>query len=207
MRTRTMRPRWVQPGQLFAMAAATALTACTGAPASPPVQSAATQVASPAATIAAAASPVASPAAAAAAAAASPAATAVAAAASPAATAAAAAASPIATALASSPVRITGGQLSPTDTTIRVENAGTAAVDMSGWRLRVGTATATMPANTRVAPGQTITIHTASGTSGGQDVYLGAEAAALLSGLQPGASVQLVDAQGTVVSEFAVPRL
>jgi len=78
---------------------------------------------------------------------------------------------------------------------------------MSGWRLRVGTATATMPANTRVAPGQTITIHTASGTSGGQDVYLGAEAAALLSGLQPGASVQLVDAQGTVVSEFALPRL
>jgi hypothetical protein len=215
---RTTRARLVGLGRLSALAAVMALTACgPGAPTtSPTAQTPATQVAtsSPAATVGAAASPVAaaaSPAATQAAAAASPVATQIAAAASPVATQAAAAASPVATqaaaAAAASPVRITGGQLSPTDTTITIQNAGTQAVDMSGWRMRVGTATAALPANTRVGPGETLTVHTAGGTSAGRDVYLGQEAAALLGGLQPGAGVALLDAQGNVVSEFVLPRL
>jgi len=120
--------------------------------------------------------------------------------------AASAAASPAAAIAAASPVRITAAQLSPTDATITIQNAGNAVVDMTGWRLRVGGATVTLPANSRVAPGESITIHTASGTNSGTDVYLGSDAATLLSGLQPGATVALVDAQGTVVSEFVLPR-
>jgi lamin tail-like protein len=215
---RTTRPHLVGLERLSALAAVMALTACgPSAPTtSPTAQTAATQVAksSPAATVGAAASPVAaaaSPATSPVAAAASPVATQIAAAASPVATQAAAAASPVATqaaaAAAASPVRITGGQLSPTDTTITIQNAGTQAVDMSGWRMRVGTVTAALPANTRLGPTETLTVHTASGTSTGRDVYLGQEAAALLGALQPGAGVALLDAQGNVVSEFTLPRL
>ena len=67
-------------------------------------------------------------------------------------------------------------------------------------------ATATLPGNASVAPNDTVTIHTASGTSAGKDIYLGQEASALLSGLQPGATVALVDAQGATVNEFVLPR-
>ena len=147
-----------------------------------------------------AASPAASPAVA------SPVATSAAALASPAATTAAAASPAAATAAAASPVRITAAQITPTDTTVTVQNAGTAAVSMAGWKLRVGTATATLPGNASVAPNDTVTIHTASGTSAGKDIYLGQEASALLSGLQPGATVALVDAQGATVNEFVLPR-
>ena len=194
-------------GKHFALTAwgalfVTVASACA-AP-SPPEPPAAKAPASPA---------VASPAASPAPTAASPVATAAAAAASPAAT-AVAAASPLATqaapavgtAVAASPVRIVGAQLNPVDTTLSVQNAGSAEVDMSGWRLRVGSTTATLPANTRVAPGGTITLHTGSGTSTGSDVYLGQDAMALLSGLQPGASVSLVDGQGQVISEFVLPQ-
>ena len=165
---------------MVAFIAACAPTAT--APSAPTAVSAATAAASPVATLVAA-SPV----------------TTVAAAAS-------AAASPAAAIVAASPVRITAAQLSPTDTTITVQNAGNAVVDMTGWQLRVGGAAVTLPSNSRVAPGESITIHTASGTNSGTDVYLGSDAATLASGLQPGATVALVDAQGTVVSEFVLPR-
>jgi hypothetical protein len=77
---------------------------------------------------------------------------------------------------------------------------------MSGWRLRVGTATAALPGNARAAPGEVVTIHTASGTSTARDIYLGQEAASLISGLQPGATVALLDAQNQTVTEFVIPR-
>jgi len=159
------------------------LSACapTAAPTNPTVGTAATAAASPIATV-------------------------VSAAASPAATVVSAAASPAATLAAASPARITAAQISPTDTTLTVQNAGSAAVDLTGWRLRVGSATATLPGNSRVSPGETVTIHTASGASAGRDIYLGADAAALMSGLQPGASIALLDAQGSTVSEFVIPR-
>ena len=175
---------------LAAAAGLTALAACApgAAPASPTVQAAATQVAT-------AAKP-----------AVSPAATAAAAAASPAATAAAAASPAAATVTAASPVKIAGAQLGPADTTISLQNASGAAVDLSGWKLRVGSATAALPGNARVAAGETATIHTASGTSSGRDIYLGQEATALMSGLAPGANIALLDASGNVVSEFALPR-
>ncbi len=127
--------------------------------------------------------------------------------ASPVATQVAAAASPLATQItAASPIRFAGISLNPADTTITVQNAGTQAVDMSNWQLRVGSASATMPPNTSAAPGDTVVIHTATGTSTGRDVYLGAQAASLIAGLQPGATIQMLNAQGAVQAEFVIPR-
>ena len=161
-----------------------------GAPSSPTIQAGATQVAKAASPAAATvlASPAASPRAA------SPVV------ASP------AAASPLAgTAVAAAPVRITNVQVQPTDTTITLQNTGSTAVDLGGWRLQVGTNTATLPPNTRVVPGGTITVHTAGGTNTGNDVYLGQPAAALITGLQTSSRIALVDDRGTVVNEFSLP--
>lgn len=219
--TRT-RSRLGLLSMLAAASAVLALGACApgAAPTAPTAQAVATQVvgaASPAAaTVVAAASPVAT-----AVAGASPAAATAVAGASPAvATVTAAAPGVVATAVAavspspgaspgasgSTDIRLTGVQPSATDTTFSLQNSGSTAVDVSGWRLRVGSNTAMLPANTRLGPGETLTIHTATGTSSGRDVYLGASAATLMSGLQPGASVALLDAQDRVVSEITLPR-
>jgi competence protein ComEC len=200
----------------LALAALAAVIACApaAAPPAPTAQAAAKAVATTSAPVAAAASPlttqvasVVSPIATTAAAVASPVATQAAAAASPIATQVAAVASPIAAqAVTSSPIRITGAQVSPADTTFTLQNSGSLPVDLTGWRLRVGSSTAKLP-DVTVPPGGTVTVHTASGTNSARDIYLGQEAAALISGLQPGASVALLDAQGTPVSEFMLPRL
>jgi hypothetical protein len=192
----------VWSGRIAALVSVATLVGCAGAPASTPstptISAAATQAA-------AAVKPAVSPAATAVAAAASPAATAIAAA-SPADGAAVAAASPAAaTAVAASPLRITAVQLSPTDSLITVQNTSGAAVSLSGWKLQVGTASATLPSAAQVAPNDSLTIHTASGTSAGKDVYLGQDAATLLTGLRPGAKVALLDAQGASVTEFTLP--
>lgn len=195
-----MKTRWTLFLGLAGLAAV-ALAGCApgSAPTQPTAQAAATQIAT-------AAQPAASPAATAIAVA-SPSVAAAVTAASPAAATAVAGASPAAgTAIAASPVRISGAQLSPTDTTITVQNTSGSAVDLTGWRLRVGTATATLPANAQVAANDTVTIHTASGTTGGKDIYLGQDATALLTGLQPGASVALVNPQGSSAAEFTLPR-
>ena len=114
-------------------------------------------------------------------------------------------ASPAAAAAAASPVRITGARLDLSDTTVTVQNVTGSAVDLTGWRLRVGAATAALPSGSRVGPNEVITIHSAAGTSTAQEIYLGQEAAALIGGMRPGATVALVDAQGTVVGEFTLP--
>jgi hypothetical protein len=111
----------------------------------------------------------------------------------------------VGTAVAMSPVQIVDAKLGLPDTTLTLRNTGSAAVDLSGWGLRAGTATATLPANTRVAPGDTLTLHTADGMSAGRDVYLGTAAtAALLTGMRPGNKVALVDGQGRVMTEFTL---
>lgn len=181
--------RWLRHGAF--LGGLLTLFACApgAAPSAPTVEKAATQAvkaASPVATQAVASAPT------------------VAAAASP----VVGAASPVvATAVAASPIRITAAQLSPTDSTVTVQNNSSAAVDLSGWKIRVGSSTASLPANSRVGANESVTIHTASGTSAGRDIYLGQEAVALLGGLQPGASIALVDAQNAVVSEFILPRV
>ena len=185
------------------------------APAGPAATAVATAAKPAASTAVAAVSPVAtqlaaaSPAVATAVAAASPAAATAAAAASPAVGTVVAVASPVASpaaaVAAASPVRITGARLDLSDTTVTVQNVTSSAVDLAGWRLRVGAATAALPSGSRVGPNEVITIHTAAGTSTAQEIYLGQEATALIGGMRPGARVALVDAQGTVVGEFTLP--
>jgi hypothetical protein len=168
------------------------------------VQAAATTVAavaspvvSPIATVAAAASP--------AIATASPAAATAVAAASPAVATAVAGASPGATSVtAASPIRITGGQIGA-DTTITIQNTSTGAVDLTGWKLRAGATSVTLPGNLRLGPNETATIHTASGTSAGADIYLGQAATPLLSELLPGRSIALLDPNNALVAEFRLP--
>jgi hypothetical protein len=86
-------------------------------------------------------------------------------------------------------------------------NTSSSAVSLSGWRLQVGTASVTLPSSASVGPGQTATIHLAAGTNTATDIYLGDEARTLLSGLQPGARVALVNPQGQAVSEFSIPAM
>ena len=41
--------------------------------------------------------------------------------------------------------------------------------------------------------------------SAGQDIYLGQDAATLVGGLRPGATIALIDVQGTSVAQFMLP--
>lgn len=153
-------------------------------PTAPTVVAVATAAAPAAATVVAAASPVASqvaavsPAAATAAVAASPAAATIVAVASPVAGTVVAAASPavapaVTSVTAASPARITSVQLCPTDTTIAVQNVSSSAVDLTGWKLQVGSVAVALPSIARVDPDEAVTIHTGAGTSAGQDIISG----------------------------------
>ena len=108
--------------------------------------------------------------------------------------------------MASSDQPVAGVQLDPADTRITLRNSGSEPIDLSGWKLRVGDARVTLPANSRIAAGATITMHTASGTSTAEDIYLGGEASALLSAVQPGATVAIENAQGQTITRFEIPR-
>lgn len=125
--------------------------------------------------------------------------------ASPVATRAAEAASPIATSVAAWPVEIVGWQASPTDASLTLRNDGRATVDLTGWRVRIGSRMATLPSSAQLAPGESLTIHAAHGTSSATDIYLGDEGVALLQGIQPGAPLTLYDGQGNVVREAVIP--
>ena len=210
-----------------------AITACSGAapaaPSQPTVQAAATQVvgaaAAGASTAQAAASPVAatamaagSPAAATAIAGASPAAATMQAGAAPAAATAASVAgtaitgipplaspSPSPAAMAS-PLRIADASLSDATPWLSIKNDGDAPVDVGGWQLQVGSATAELPASAMVEPGGALTVHAGDGMSSDDEVYLGSSGDALASAAMPGAPVRLSDDNGMVVAEVTVPR-
>jgi hypothetical protein len=110
-----------------------------------------------------------------------------------------------ATAAAASPIQIVGTQLDPLDPKLQVRNTGTTAIDISGWGIQVGTANILLPPNVMIAPGDTLTLHLSAGTSAGNDVYLGQPVTTLVSSLQPGARVSLVDNQGRSVTTFVLP--
>jgi len=76
---------------------------------------------------------------------------------------------------------------------------------MAGWKLQVGSVSVALPSGARAAPNDSVTIHTGAGTSSGQDIYLGQDAAPLVGGLRPGATLALIDAQGTSVAQFTLP--
>lgn len=110
----------------------------------------------------------------------------------------------LATVSASAPIRINNVQASTGDSTVVIENTSGASVDLTGWQLQVGGASAALPSGMTVAPGATVTLHTGSGTSTPTDVYLGAQAQNITTSLKPGAQVVLQSPSGPV-SAFNVP--
>ena len=54
-----------------------------------------------------------------------------------------------------------------------LRNNGTSAMSLSGWKVRVGSSTATLPSSAQINPGDAATLHFGPGTSAGKDWYLG----------------------------------
>jgi hypothetical protein len=228
---RYWRSRWFI-SSLVAVPALLALTACGGAapatPSQPTVQAVATQAvgaaASGAATVQAGASPAAatavaaaSPAAATAQAAASPVAATVQAGAAPAAATSASIvgtvvgaipplASPSPSPAAQAPLRIADASLSDATPWLSIQNDSDTSVDVGGWRLQVGTASAELPEDAVVQPGAALTLHAGNGMSSDDELYLGDAGDALASAALPGTPVRLSDESGRVVAEVTVPR-
>ncbi len=131
---------------------------------------------------------------------------------------------------AASPVQVSQVQVTPSDATITLQAAaGTSSatsIDLGGWKLQAGNASVTLPADARIAPGQSVVVHAgpAPGVSPSpfagtpslpaavspvpivRDIYLGPQADVLRQALQPGAHVVLVDPRGVNVSQFDIPR-
>jgi hypothetical protein len=205
---------------LVAVPALLAMTACGGtAPSQPTVQAVATQAVGTAGAGVGTAVAGASPAAATAVAAASPAAATAQAAASPVAATSAsiigtavgsipalASPSPSPSPAAQVPLRIADASLSDATPWLSIQNDGNAPVDVGGWRLDVGTATAEIPESAVVEPGGTLTLHAGAGMSSEDEVYLGDAGELLASAAQPGAPVRLSDGSGRTVAEATVPR-
>jgi hypothetical protein len=102
-------------------------------------------------------------------------------------------------------VRVIDGRISPIDTTITLENISTTSVDLTGWRVLVGSTSIPLPVGIRVNPGERLTLHSARGTDTAQDVYLGQEALTIMTVLRPGSRVALVDAEGVTFAEYTIP--
>src|SRR4051812_41201986 len=206
------RPRRWLISSLVAVPALISLIACSsGAPAvpsQPTVQAAATQVSAAASPVVATAQAVAPTVQAAA----SP----VTATAGALAGTAIAAASPIATALASpspspaalgpAPVRIADASLADATPWVSLQNTGPGSVDVGGWKLQVGNQAVSLPEDTEIDAGATLTLHAGDGADTDREVYLGSAGNALVSAAQPGALVRLTDDAGQVVAQTTVPR-
>jgi hypothetical protein len=88
---------------------------------------------------------------------------------------------------------------------ISLQNPTPLAIDMSGWKLRIGSQTVSLPSNARVGPSETVTIHFGEGTSQGNDIFLGSQSQQMTTALRPGARVMLENPQGQTVTDFALP--
>jgi hypothetical protein len=88
---------------------------------------------------------------------------------------------------------------------ISLQNPTPLSIDLSGWKLRIGTQTVSLPSNARVGPNEVVTIHFGDGTSKDNDIFLGPQAGSVTSALRPGAKVMLETPQGQTVTEFALP--
>jgi hypothetical protein len=116
-----------------------------------------------------------------------------------------AAAAAAGTAIAAAPVQLVEVRFGVPDTTLTLRNTSQTPVDLAGWKLRAGDASVTLPTAAQIAPGGTVTIHTASGASTAGEVYLGQEAATLVTNLRSGTRVALVNDQGATVAEMTLP--
>jgi hypothetical protein len=106
---------------------------------------------------------------------------------------------------AATPVQIVSASVGANDATITVHDSGSQPLSLSGWTLMVGTTPVQLPSNATVPAGQSLTLHAASGTNSGTDVYLGQNAQQIQSSLRPGTRVTLQDLSGSTVASFTVP--
>ena len=201
-----------QVSTVVAVSAMLALTACGGsapaAPSKPTVQAVATQAVGAAQSGAATAVAGASPAAATAIAGASPAAATAQAAAAPAVATiqALASPSPSPSPAAQAPLRIADASMADATPWLSIQNDGNTPVDIGGWRLQVGTASAELPEDAVVQPGAALTLHAGQGMNSDDEVYLGDPGDLLASAALPGTPVRLTNGTGRVVTEVTVPR-
>ena len=94
------------------------------------------------------------------------------------------------------PLRIADASLSDATPWLSLQNDGATPVDVGGWRLQVGGASAELPDDTVVQAGSALTIHAGEGISSEDEVYLGDAGEMLASMALPGAPVRLTDEAG-----------
>jgi len=104
-------------------------------------------------------------------------------------------------------VRIADASLSDSTPWLSLQNTGDEAISLAAWRVEVGDQAATVPEDTALQPGETLTLHARNGISTETEVFLGVAGAALAGAALPGTPVRLVDTTGRVVAETTVPRI
>jgi hypothetical protein len=88
---------------------------------------------------------------------------------------------------------------------ISLQNPTPLSIDLSNWKLRIGSQTVSLPSNARVGPNEVVTIHFGEGTSKDNDIFLGTQSQQMTAALRPGARLMLENPQGQTVTEFALP--
>jgi len=106
---------------------------------------------------------------------------------------------------APSTVQITGARLEGPRLSIRVQNAGALAIDLSDWKLQVGAATFDVPRGTRINPSTSTVLHTGGSSGTGIDVILGRALAGGTEEIRPGDKIALVSGSGWTVASASVP--
>jgi hypothetical protein len=107
---------------------------------------------------------------------------------------------------AQAPVRIADASLADATPWLSLQNTTGQAVDLGGWRLQVGAASAGLPDAAMVEPGGTLTLHAGTGPNSNDRLFLGDDGNALASAAMPGVPVRLTDERGQVVAEVTIPR-
>jgi len=111
---------------------------------------------------------------------------------------------PVATSVAQSTVHMTGLNVTSADTTIVVQNSGSSAVNLEGWTLLLGPNIPLTLPSIQIAPGQSLTLHTAAGTNTASDVYLNiASNGSIATTFARGQRAVLVDPNKQIASVFA----
>jgi hypothetical protein len=103
-------------------------------------------------------------------------------------------------------VQISQIRFEPPDLAITVENDGPSSVDLTGWHVRVGSASAKLPDGIHLDPSSSVTLRTGEGQTTSRDVFLGDEATALLAQIHADVAVTLRDASNIAVASATVPR-
>jgi hypothetical protein len=110
---------------------------------------------------------------------------------------------PIATSLAQSTVHITGVTITASDSTVVVQNSGSAPISLQGWTMFFGPNIPITLPPIMLAAGQTRTLHVAAGTTTDSDVYLNVPSVgAIATTMTPGQRVVLVDPNDQIQAFF-----